>query len=89
MNHGLRRICGLVVLVAGIALGAWVVFGAPHDWHGARILGRLALGGMGAVGMISSSAGLIFPHAPQDGPGPPQEEPSTPKDGPSAQDDEA
>jgi hypothetical protein len=84
MNHGLRRIGGLAVLVAGIALGAWVVFGAPRDWHGASVLGRLVLAGMGAAGMIGGSAGLVFPHAPQDGPGPPQEEPNTPNQGDEA-----
>ncbi|MGW1809089.1 hypothetical protein [Streptomyces sp. NPDC002078] len=82
MSHGLRRISGLAVMIAGIALGAWVVFGAPHDWHGAKVLGRLALGGLGAVGMVGGSAGLIFPDTPRDGP-------STPQDGPGAQNDEA
>ncbi|AOR37357.1 hypothetical protein BFF78_27420 [Streptomyces fodineus] len=73
---------GLAVMIAGLALGAWVVFGAPHDWHGAKVLGRLALGGLGAVGMISGSAGLIFPDTPQGGP-------RTSQDGTGAQNDEA
>ncbi|MEU6590742.1 hypothetical protein ABZ923_16225 [Streptomyces sp. NPDC046881] len=60
MSHGLRRISGLAVLAAGIAVGAWVVFGAPHDWHGAKALGRLALG-LASLGLISGSPGLIFP----------------------------
>ncbi|MGW2647689.1 hypothetical protein ACWC2T_22860 [Streptomyces sp. NPDC001393] len=74
MSHGLRRIGGLAVLIAGIALGAWVVFGAPHDWHGAKAVGRLVFAGLGAVGMISGSAGLVFPDAPQDEPGTAQDE---------------
>ncbi|WP_243769175.1 hypothetical protein [Streptomyces cyanogenus] len=66
MSQGLRRISGLTVLVAGIALGAWVVFGAPHHWHGAKALGRLALG-LGAMAMVSGSPRLIFPDTPQGG----------------------
>ncbi|MEU4931898.1 hypothetical protein AB0G54_36250 [Streptomyces yokosukanensis] len=68
MHLDLRRVGGLAVMIAGIALGAWVVFGAPHDWHGAKALGRAAVG-LGAVAMISGSAGLIFPGAHRDGPG--------------------
>jgi hypothetical protein len=57
---------GPAVLIAGGALGAWVVFGAPHDWHGAKALGRLALG-LGSLGLISNSPKLIFPEGGQDG----------------------
>lgn len=60
MNHDLRRISGLAVLIAGIALGAWVAFGTPHQWHGAKVLGRMALG-LGALTMITGSSRLIFP----------------------------
>ncbi|OLZ65773.1 hypothetical protein AV521_30695 [Streptomyces sp. IMTB 2501] len=55
----------MAVLIAGIALGAWVVFGAPHDWHGGKALGRVALG-LGCAGMISGSARLIFFDTSQD-----------------------
>ncbi|OIJ86629.1 hypothetical protein [Streptomyces monashensis] len=60
MNHGLRRISGLAVLIAGIALGAWVAFGSPHHWHGAKVLGRTALG-LGSLTMITGSSRLLFP----------------------------
>ncbi|MFI9428121.1 hypothetical protein ACIG54_31725 [Streptomyces achromogenes] len=60
MSHGLRRLGGAALLIAGIALGIWVVFGAPHDWHGAQALGRVALG-LGSLAMISGSPRLIFP----------------------------
>ncbi|WP_245238225.1 hypothetical protein [Streptomyces roseochromogenus] len=60
-------------MIAGIALGAWIVFGAPHDWHGGKALGRLALW-LGCVGMISGSARLIFFDTSQDGSGARNEE---------------
>ncbi|MFF4710129.1 hypothetical protein ACFY2V_01780 [Streptomyces eurythermus] len=60
MSHGLRRLGGATVMIAGIALGIWVVFGAPHDWHGAQALGRVALG-LVSLAMISGSPTLIFP----------------------------
>lgn len=66
MSHGLRRISGLAVLIAGIALGAWVVFGSPHYWEGTAVLGRVALG-LGSLMMISSSPRLIFTDASQYG----------------------
>lgn len=49
-------------MMAGIALAAWVAFRAPHSWHGAKVLGRVALG-LGALGMISGGPKLIFPGA--------------------------
>ncbi|MER6382009.1 hypothetical protein [Streptomyces sp. NPDC001250] len=73
MSHGLRRIGGLAVMAAGIALGAYAVFGAPHDWHGTMALGRWALG-LGCVGMVSGSARLIFFETSQDGSGTREEE---------------
>ncbi|MGW1601923.1 hypothetical protein [Streptomyces eurythermus] len=60
MSHGLRRLGGATVMIAGIARGIWVVFGAPHDWHGAQALGRVALG-LVSLAMISGSPTLIFP----------------------------
>ncbi|MEU9441494.1 hypothetical protein AB0D42_11360 [Streptomyces sp. NPDC048304] len=55
------------------------LFGDPHDWHSAKALGRLVLGGLGAVGMIGSSAELVSPGTSQDGPGTPQEGPGAGK----------
>jgi hypothetical protein len=60
MSHGLHRLGGLAMMIAGIALGIWVVFGAPHDWHGAGALGRMALG-LGSLALISGAPSLIFP----------------------------
>ncbi|MEU3523476.1 hypothetical protein AB0E62_06345 [Streptomyces sp. NPDC038707] len=60
MSHGLRRLGGLAIMIAGIGLGIWVVFGPPHDWHGAGTLGRMALG-LGSLALISSAPSLIFP----------------------------
>ncbi|WP_406210878.1 hypothetical protein [Streptomyces decoyicus] len=59
MDKGLRRIAGVVLMVAGIACAAWLVFGAPHDWDGDVRLVRMALG-LAATGVISGGARLIF-----------------------------
>ncbi|MFI6770543.1 hypothetical protein [Streptomyces sp. NPDC050355] len=60
MDKGIRRIAGGLLMVAGIALGAWLVFGAPHDWEGTgeRLL-KLAMG-LGSTGAITGGARLIF-----------------------------
>ncbi|MEV6803321.1 hypothetical protein ACH4NF_22525 [Streptomyces sp. NPDC017248] len=62
MSHGLRRISGLALMIAGIALGAWVVFGAPHHWHGTKALGRATLA-LSSLALVSGSPRLIFPDA--------------------------
>lgn len=43
MDKGIRRIAGIVMMVAGIALGAWLVFGAPHGWEGNVRLVKMAM----------------------------------------------
>ncbi|MEV6653762.1 hypothetical protein [Streptomyces sp. NPDC051219] len=55
----------MAVLLAGAALGFWIVFGSPHQWEGGLRLLRLALG-MTALGLISGSAWLMFPDGPRD-----------------------
>lgn len=69
-DHGrmpvvLRRTFAVIVLIAGIALGFWVVFGSPHEWTGGMRLLKLALG-LTSLGMISASAWLMFPGSPGD-----------------------
>ncbi|MGA4947745.1 hypothetical protein NCG97_20255 [Streptomyces lydicamycinicus] len=59
MDKGIRRVAGIVMMVAGIALGAWLVFGAPHDWEGNVRLVKMAMG-LAATGMITGGARLIF-----------------------------
>ncbi|QEV53365.1 hypothetical protein CP981_18355 [Streptomyces platensis] len=54
------------MMVAGIALAAWLVFGAPHDWEGNVRLVKMAMG-LAATGMITGGARLIF-WQPEDGP---------------------
>ncbi|MCX4639148.1 hypothetical protein OG775_29220 [Streptomyces platensis] len=66
MDKGIRRIAGIVMMVAGIALGAWLVFGAPHDWEGNVRLVKMAMG-LAATGTITGGARLIF-WQPEDGP---------------------
>ncbi|MFJ8587573.1 hypothetical protein ACIRD2_23400 [Streptomyces sp. NPDC093595] len=65
MTIVLRRVCAVIVLVAGAALGFWIVFGSPHAWEGAQRLGRLALG-LTSMCLISASAWLMFPGSPED-----------------------
>ncbi|MEU0659759.1 hypothetical protein [Streptomyces lavendulocolor] len=61
----LRRTAAVIVLLAGIALGFWVVFGSPHDWAGGMRLLKFALG-LTSLGMITASAWLMFPGSPDD-----------------------
>ncbi|MGW8555223.1 hypothetical protein [Streptomyces tubercidicus] len=59
MDKGIRRLAGIVVMVAGIGLASWLVFGAPHYWEGDVRLVKAAMG-LAATGMITGGAGLIF-----------------------------
>ncbi|WP_162889883.1 hypothetical protein [Streptomyces olivoreticuli] len=56
----MRRLSAVVVLLAGIALGLWLAFGAPHEWDGGLKLLRFALG-LGVLGLVGGSAKLMFP----------------------------
>ncbi|MEU5428810.1 hypothetical protein AB0H73_24920 [Streptomyces olivoreticuli] len=60
----MRRLSAVVVLLAGIALGLWLAFGAPHEWDGGLKLLRFALG-LGVLGLVSGSAKLMFPGDPE------------------------
>ncbi|MEU8891450.1 hypothetical protein [Streptomyces sp. NPDC048442] len=66
MSLTLRRTAAFVVLLAGIALGFWVVFGSPHDWLGGMRLLKFALGTT-SIGMITASTWLMFPDSPSGG----------------------
>ncbi|MGI5356483.1 hypothetical protein ACQI4E_14415 [Streptomyces sp. CA-252508] len=61
----LRRTLAVIVLIAALALGFWVVFGSPHEWTGGMRLLKFALG-LTSLGMISASAWLMFPGSPDD-----------------------
>ncbi|MFF8831820.1 hypothetical protein [Streptomyces sp. NPDC015131] len=61
----LRRTLAVLVLLAGAALGFWVVFGAPHHWEGGMRLVKFALG-LTSLGMITGSAWLMFPGSADD-----------------------
>ncbi|GAA2482052.1 hypothetical protein [Streptomyces gobitricini] len=65
MPIALRRTAAVVVLLAGIALALWIVFGSPHEWTGAMRLLKPALG-LTSLGMISAGAWLMFPGSPDD-----------------------
>ncbi|MFB9517315.1 hypothetical protein [Streptomyces purpureus] len=66
MSLVLRRACATVVLLVGIALGFWVVFGAPHDWSGSMRLFRMGLG-LSSMLLITVSSWLMFPNSSKDG----------------------
>ncbi|WP_327728169.1 hypothetical protein OG250_16455 [Streptomyces sp. NBC_00487] len=60
MHLSVSRITGVAAVLAGIALGLWVAFGAPRDWHGGMRFLRYALV-LGCLGAISGGAKLVFP----------------------------
>ncbi|MFE1175004.1 hypothetical protein [Streptomyces sp. NPDC058773] len=59
MDKGLRRIAGVMMMIAGIACDVWLAFGAPDDWEGAARVLRFGLG-LASTGAITWGAGLIF-----------------------------
>ncbi|MEU9487783.1 hypothetical protein ACFTZK_07190 [Streptomyces decoyicus] len=59
MDKGIRRMAGVILMVAGIACDVWLGFGAPNDWDGAGRVLRFGLG-LAATGAITWGAGLIF-----------------------------
>ncbi|RLV01307.1 hypothetical protein CTZ27_12415 [Streptomyces griseocarneus] len=65
MNLALSRICAVAVLLLGIALSFWNVFGAPHDWEGNMKWLRLPLW-LAVTGLVSGSAKLMFPSTAAD-----------------------
>ncbi|MFI0983284.1 hypothetical protein ACH4SP_40525 [Streptomyces sp. NPDC021093] len=65
MSMILRRAAAVIILLAGITLGFWVVFGSPHDWSGGMRLLKLALG-LTSVCVITASTWLMFPGSPDE-----------------------
>ncbi|MFF5186425.1 hypothetical protein ACFY30_22060 [Streptomyces sp. NPDC000345] len=61
----MRRLAGLVVLVAGTALAFWLVFGPAADWEGAVRFVRFALL-LGCFLAIGGSVRLIYPDRTKD-----------------------
>ncbi|WP_253267020.1 hypothetical protein, partial [Streptomyces sp. NL15-2K] len=60
MNLGLRRTLGVAVVLVGITLAAWLVFGSAQDWEGGMRWLRHGLA-LGSLGMVGFAARLIFP----------------------------
>jgi drug/metabolite transporter (DMT)-like permease len=67
MHPRLSRIAGIALLLLGIAVVLWRVFGSPRDWEGDMRWLRSGLM-LGALGAISLSARLIFPGVKGDAP---------------------
>ncbi|MFG2799447.1 hypothetical protein [Streptomyces pseudovenezuelae] len=67
MHPWLSRIAGTALLLLGIALVLWRVFGSPQYWEGDMRWLRTGLM-LGALGAISLSARLIFPAGKSDAP---------------------
>ncbi|MER7563360.1 hypothetical protein ABTZ93_10375 [Streptomyces sp. NPDC097941] len=57
----------MALLLLGIALVLWRVFGSPQDWEGGMRWLRTGLM-LGALGAIGLSARLIFPDTGGDAP---------------------
>lgn len=62
MSLGLRRVAGLVGLLGGVGVAAWLVFGSPHEWEGGMRWLRHGLA-WACLGGIGLTARLIFPDA--------------------------
>ncbi|MER5973555.1 hypothetical protein ABT112_28175 [Streptomyces sp. NPDC002055] len=60
MQSGLRRIGSVVMVLAGVAVASWLVFGPPHDWEGSMRWVRWALAAM-SLGIIRGGVHLFFP----------------------------
>ncbi|MGW7197853.1 hypothetical protein [Streptomyces chryseus] len=65
MNMMVRRICAVAVLLAGVSLGLWIVYGDPFGWRGGLRLLRFGLG-LASMGLITASAWLMFPGGRED-----------------------
>ncbi|MGW0789753.1 hypothetical protein ACWD04_16180 [Streptomyces sp. NPDC002911] len=60
VNSALSRVLGVLVMLLGIAVVLWVVFGDPQGWRGGMRLLRFALV-VSSLGVIVCSTSLIFP----------------------------
>jgi hypothetical protein len=83
MHPRLSRIAGIALLLLGISVVLWRVFGSPQDWEGPMRWLRTGLM-LGALGVISLSARLLFPGSEGDAPEEESEKAdgSTPAEGP-------
>ncbi|SPF01821.1 hypothetical protein [Streptomyces sp. MA5143a] len=59
MSMGLRRAGGIVGVMGGMGLAAWLVFGGPQDWDGGLRLVRHGLA-LVSLGAINGGAWLVF-----------------------------
>ena len=63
----MRRLLGVGVLIAGVALAFWLVFGPAAEWEGAARFVRFAIL-LSCFLVIGGSVRLIYPDKPQDEP---------------------
>lgn len=63
----MRRLLGVAIVLAGMALAFWLVLGPPSDWEGVARFVRFAVL-LSCFLVIGGAVQLIYPDKPKDEP---------------------